>query len=486
MTQTHPPPSAAHPVRIEAKDPTKGTGWIVGLAVLCSAVAGALGAAIGQAAAYGFVGGLFGIMLVAAAARYPLFATYAYLCTMPILAGMDRDKLIPLVRPNEALLVIVMAGAVIGAYLRMLRGDDVRPRFLPAVDIPLAVFLLFGTIWPLASLTLRGQIPTGTEWAGTLIITKLVGIYFLVRYTVRTEQDIVRAIRFIVWPGAVVGLIAVLQTLKFPPVIALLNTFWASAENAGEIAELGSRGSATLGSPIAAGDVIIISLILVLCCGARGILGRQERLILALCLGSGVFAAGQFSTWIAALVGFALIAWRFPEMRRQAKRFAPLGVVALIIGAPAFINRLEGIGEYGVPVPESWMGRYDNLVYLYMPHFDWVTILMGVSPNTVLHAPERWREVIYLESGILWFIWIGGLPLLLAFLWLSLRVLRTVRPAIRHPGAFGACASSLEIVWLFLLVLTLIDPHLQLRGTGDLIFTLLAITVGGIDARRRT
>jgi hypothetical protein len=76
--------------------------------------------------------------------------------------------------------------------------------------------------------------------------------------------------------------------------------------------------------------------------------------------------------------------------------------------------------------------------------------------------------------------------LLAAFIWLSIRVLRTVRPAIRHPGAFGACASSLEIVWLFVLVLTLIDPHLEQRGSGDLIFTLLAITVGGIDARRRT
>ncbi|MBO0849919.1 MAG: hypothetical protein J2P20_10690 [Pseudonocardia sp.] len=155
------------------------------------------------------------------------------------------------------------------------------------------------------------------------------------------------------------------------------------------------------------------------------------------------------------------------------------------VGPPAFINRLKGIGEYGVPVPESWMARYENLGYPYLPHFDWVTLLMGSSPNTVLHAPERWRGVIYLESEVLGFIRSGAIPLLVAVRWASLRVLRTVRPAIRHPGAFGACASTLEIVWLFLLVLTLIDPHLQLRGTGDLIFTLLAITVGGIDARRR-
>jgi hypothetical protein len=454
--------------------------------VLLSALAGVVAALYGSTAAYGLVGVAFAALLFATAALYPIFATYSYLITLPIIAGIDRDTLLPLVRPNEGLLALVVAGAVFGAFLRYVRGDDIRLKFYPAVDVPLAVFLLMSTVWPLTSLTLRGHVPSGEEYAAILPMAKLVGIYFLVRYTVTNEHQILRTIRFIVWPGAVVALIAVLQTLRFPPVTALLDTLWNSGANAANPDELGDRGSATLGSPIATGDVVIICLILVLCCGARGLLGRRERLVLAMILGTGVFAAGQFSTWIAALVGFALIAWRFPDLRRQATRFAPLALVALVIGAPAFLGRLEGIGEYGLPVPESWLGRYDNLRFMYLPHFDWVTTLIGVSPDTAVLAAERWREVIYLESGILYFLWIGGIPLLAAFLWLSLRVLRTVRPAIRHPGAFGACASSLEIVWLFLLVLTLIDPHLQLRGTGDLIFTLLAITVGGIDARRRT
>jgi len=488
MTQTLPPRDAGPAPRraAAAARESRATRWIVTGSVLLSAAAGTAAAVYGSTAAYGLVGAALAVLLLTTAALYPIFATYSYLLTLPFLAGIDRDTLIPLVRPNEALLALVVAGAVLGTFLRYVRGDDIRPRFLPSVDVPLGVFLLMATVWPLTSLTLRGQIPTGEEYASILPMAKLVGIYFLVRYTVTNDHQILRTIRFIVWPGAVVALIAVLQTLRFPPVTALLDTFWNAGSNAASPDELSERGSATLGSPIATGDVVIICLILVLCCGARGLLGRRERLVLALVLGTGVFAAGQFSTWIAALVGFGLIAWRFPDLRRQAKRFAPLALVALVIGAPAFLGRLEGIGEYGTPVPESWLGRYDNLRFMYLPHFDWVTTFIGVSPNTVLQAAERWREVIYLESGVLYFLWIGGVPLLAAFLWLSLRVLRTVRPAIRHPGAFGACASSLEIVWLFLLVLTLIDPHLQLRGTGDLIFTLLAITVGGIDARRRT
>jgi hypothetical protein len=450
---------------------------------MATVVASLLAAAFGPSAAYGFVGGSLAIVLLITSALYPIFATYAYLITLPIIAGIDRDTLLPLVRPNEGLLAVVVAGAVLGAYFRYVRGDEIRPRFFPLIDVPLAVFLLASTAWPLASLTLRGIVPGGAEYAGILPMAKLVGIYFLVRYTVTTEHRILRTIRFIVWPGAAVALIAVLQTLKFGPVLALLDTFWNTGASAADTQDLSERGSATLGSPIAAGDVIIISLVLVMCCVARGLLGRRERLILALILGTGVFAAGQFSTWIATAVAFALLAWRFPDLRRQARRFAPLALVALVIGAPAFITRLSGIGENGSFLPEPEQGRLDNLSHMYLPHFNWVTTLIGVSPNEVLQAPERWREVIYLESGVLYFLWVGGIPLLAAFIWLSVRTLRAVKPALAHPGPFGATTSALDIVWRFLLVLTLIDPHLQLRGTGDLIFTLLGIVATGLDQR---
>lgn len=485
VVRTAPPPARV----VREPDRDRGSKYLIASAVVATGLASVLGALYGPPAGYGVVGAMLGLLLAAISGLYPSFATYAYVVTLPFLAGIGRSVLLPLVRPNEALLVIVMGGAMVGAYLRLLRGDEIRPRFFAAVDAPLAIFLLMSTIWPLASLTLRGQIPAGEEYASLLPMTKLVGIYFLVRYTITNEQQILRTIRFIVWPGAVVALIAVLQTLRFPPVLALLQTFWnGSDSDPGATQELGERGTSTLGSPIATGDFVIISLVLVLCCGARGLLGRRERLILAVLLGTGVLAAGQFSTWIATVVALGLLAWRFPELRRQAKRFAPLALVAFIIGAPAFLGRLGGIGAYTGSGSLSWLpepeqGRLDNLAHMYLPHFDWLTTAIGVSPNWVLNAPERWRKVIYLESGVLWFVWVGGIPLLLAFCWLSLRILRSLRPVLGHPGAFGATASCLDIVWRFLLVLTLIDPHLQQRGGGDLIFVLLGIVVTGLDQR---
>ncbi len=195
-----------------------------------------------------------------------------------------------------------------------------------------------------------------------------------------------------------------------------------------------------------------------------------------------MFAAGQFSTWISAIVAFALLAWRFPELRKRAVRALPLMGLAVAVGAPALVTRLEGFSGLGVPV--SWLGRYDNLTNFYLPRFDFTHILLGVSPEPVLQAPETWREVIYLEAGYLYFLWIGGIPLLIAFAYLSVVVLRTVRIVRLRLDARGACGAALEIVWWFVLVLTVIDPHLTLRGTGDLIFALLAITVGRFRDQR--
>ncbi|MGH8965157.1 MAG: hypothetical protein ACRDXB_07475, partial [Actinomycetes bacterium] len=255
--------------------------------------------------------------LFAVAAYRPIFATYAYLGTLPILAGIDRGDLIPLVRPNEALLVVLLTGALLGGYLRWCRGDRI-PLQLHKLDIPIGVFLLMSTAWPLLSLIVRGQTPVAADLTAVLPVCKLVAIYLLVRLSVSTEAQLVRCFRLIIWPGAVVAVIAILQTLNFGPVVAMLHAVWTPDTNPAALAE---RGTTTLGSPLATGDYILICLTLVICCAARGLLDYRERLALGAVLGAGVLAAGQFSTWISAAVVAGLIMWRFSMVRRSSLRF---------------------------------------------------------------------------------------------------------------------------------------------------------------------
>ncbi|MGQ0775669.1 MAG: hypothetical protein ACT4NY_14830, partial [Pseudonocardiales bacterium] len=454
--------------------------WLIAGTALIAVVVVSSAVAFGARGLGVALGVLIGVGLLVLTAYRPIFATYVYVGTLPIIAGIDRDTLIPLVRPNEALLTLLLAGACLGGYLRYCRGDAVVVR-LHRLDVPIAAFLLASTVWPLTSLMLRGNTPLSSDLAAVLPVCKLVAIYLLVRFTVSTQEELVRVLRLIVWPGSVVAVIAILQTLGFGPVLALLTTVWSPTEVAGTIA---ARGGTTLSSPIATGDYIIFCLVLVIFAATRGVLDRRERFGLGFVLAAGVLASGQFSTWISAAVAAALILWRFPELRRRAWRFLPMLPIIFAIGAPAFLTRLGGFAGGGVP--GSWQGRWDNLSSFYLPRFDWLSILIGVSPNPVLQASETWRDVIYLENGYLQFLWIGGIPLLLAFGWLSVTVLRRSEELMGEPGALGAVAAALWIVWCFLLVLTVIDPHLTMRGIGDILFVLLAIIMGRIGVDRHS
>jgi hypothetical protein len=466
--------------------------WLELGAAGCTLIGGVLAVAAGPLLALSAIGVLGMVGLFAAAAYRPVFATYAYLGTLPLIAGIDRGNLIPLVRPNEALLVVLLAGALVGGcfrqcQLRRWQGQTASLQ-LQQLDIPLGVFLLMSTAWPLLSMVLRGHPPASSDLAAVLPVCKLIAIYLLVRFTVTTEAQLVRCFRLIIWPGTVVAVIAILQTLHFGPVVSMLQTVWTPDSNSAALAE---RGTTTLASSIATGDYIIICLTLVVCCGVRGLLDRRERLVLGFVLGAGVLAAGQFSTWISAVVTAGLILWRFSTVRRNSIRFLWLVPVALVVGAPALIGRLEGFGDYGVP--RSWIGRWNNLSNFYLPRFGFINVLLGVSPNSVLPAPERWREVIYLESGYLELLWIGGIPLLAAFIWLAVAVLRRTGRLMAQSGgqpegqsdAVAAAASALWVCWWFVLILTVLDPHLTLRGTGDVLFMLMGITTGRLSVQRR-
>ncbi len=419
--------------------------------------------------------------IVVASALRPVAAVYLYVATLPFLAGIDRSTLLPLVRPNEAVLALGLAGVCLGWVVRWVRTGAV-PRPVPhPVDGPLGAFVVLATVWPLASMMLRGLTPTSADLAATLPMVKLAALYLLVRVTVRHTRQVERLIRLVIWPSVAVALIAVLQTLQVGPILALLGLFWASQDSPADLQE---RGTTTLGSPLATGDVLVIAGVILLCCAARGLLGRRERIVAGCLLLAGILATGQITAWLSALVAAAFLLVEFPVLRRRLGRWLVLAAVVLVAGIPALGARLQATSSSGIPT--SWLTRWDNLSSFYLPALGDFRFVLGVRPNSVLAAPETWREVIYLESGYLELLWIGGIPLLLGFCWLSWGVLRTARDAAGDPGPRGAVARALGICWWTLIVVSVIDAHLTLRGTGDLLFVMLALAVGVAPLRGPT
>src|SRR6202043_1844551 len=145
---------------------------------------------------------------------------------------------------------------------------------------------------------------------------------------------------------------------------------------------------------------------------------------------------------------------------------APLAIGGAVVAWPVLSTRLAGFGGSGhALLPQSWRGRIDNLTNFYVPRlsgFHWVP---GIRPNTVLPAPAAWRDVISLESGYLWLFWVGGIPLVLGFLWMLRNGFRLTRQVSKtRADDIGVAAVGARAALWCLLVLSLIDPHLTLRG----------------------
>ncbi len=145
-------------------------------------------------------------------------------------------------------------------------------------------------------------------------------------------------------------------------------------------------------------------------------------------------------------------------------------------------SRLEGFQGQG-GMPESWAGRWDNLQTYFFPdlfnHGNW---FLGVRPAPRIPAFETWREWVYLESGYLWLLWIGGIPFLAAFFFFAIVSLRTLQHVARErTDAIGVAAVSAFSYLVAMIVTMLFDPHLTLRGSADLFFPLLALSL--VDSR---
>jgi hypothetical protein len=307
---------------------------------------------------------------------------------------------------------------------------------------------------------------------------KLAGLVLLVRITVRTSAQVLVCSRLIVGGAAGVAVIAVLQALSIGPVTAVLSSWYPAWP------EQLDRGTTTFANAIATGDYILIGMALLVTLALRGLVGKWTLIGTGLVISAGLLAVSQVSTLLGALVVCGLLVWRSLRARAAALRVAPVVVIAIVASAPFLIGRrLSSLssGDGGFP-PRSWNVRWDNLSYLYFPDlFEKGGFLIGVSPNSVKIPPDIWRDVVWLESGYLQFLWVGGLPLLAGFVALSWGVLKYASRLGSRIDSVGACASALFVTWWMVILMSVFDAHLFIRGLGDALFVLLAIVAGRVD-----
>ena len=440
-------------------------------ALLLAAAAGPWVALTGGAG----VAALAAIVTFAAIGARPQLGGYLYMLATPLIVGIGRGDLLPLIRPNEALLLVIAAALATRIVLLVAGGGRYRPE-LTRTDLALALLATTGSIMPLLLAYGRGAAITAEDILWSIVLWKYFLVCRLFRESVTTPAQVAVCLWLSLASAAIVALVAVLQVFDLLGVPEFLHTYYDDPFEGGTGA-VTDRGTSTVAHSLGVADIMAMNLAIVIAWLPHR---RRARPLLLAAAGAclfGCIAAGQASGLIGLVVAILTVGIVTGRLSRLLAATVPAAGIAALALSPVIVQRLNEVDPLA-GLPESWVGRLDNLRQFIFPElfsgFNW---LLGVRPAARVLAPESWRTWIYIESGYVWVLWTGGIPMLIAFggfVWVALRELRAV--IAERADAVGIAATAAFAGLVSIAVLMLFDPHLTMRGGADLFFPLLALS----------
>ncbi len=443
-------------------------GGVVGLVILPGAAALGVACALRPLLAAVFV--VIAVLVAAVWAR-PALAACLLIFLTPLTAGIDRGSALPVLRPQEALAVLLGGTLAVRGVVRMRTGQLPRIRLGP-VEWALVLMAVAGSLLPLLRMAVRQEAIGQDDVLYALVLWKYLGLYVLIRASVSTDRHVRACLWLSVAASAVVAGLAILQSLGLFGVPHLLATYYAPF---GYTDAFAARGSSTLGLPAATADLAVINLAIVAGLWTRFRRYRPALAVATVVLVMGALSAGEFSSAIGLLAGVFCIA----IVIQQPRLLWAVGPAALVAGYalwPVISRRLSGF-ESASGLPVSWTGRLANLQTYFWPRlFSGGNFLLGVRPAARIPVATQATGYVWIESGYTWLLWAGGIPLLAGFVFLACAAVRRGWRA----GRGGMDGRSVAGIALFtaiatISVLMIFDPHLTYRGTGDAFFALLAL-----------
>ena len=410
----------------------------------------------------------------------PPVAAYLLIFVTPLVAGISGGSVVPLIRPNEALMVLL--GLAIGLrWLAGLRTGGIRWPRVGSVEVALIALGVTTSLVPLAMMLVRQRPITEVDLLYSIVLWKLLAEYIIVRSVISTREQVMRCLWLSMAAAAIVGLIAIAQSVGVAGVPALVARLTSSSSGSDGMVTV-ARGSSLLGLPAATADLAILNLGIAVAMIARGHPRRLWLGGLVVLYVLTVIAASEFATVIGLVV--ALIALMvLTRSGRLAVYMIPVALLGGVLLWPAIELRLSGFhSTAGLPL--SWVDRLYNLRTFFWPvlfsDYNWI---LGVRPTPRVVAPSKAEGFIWIESGYTWLLWCGGIPLLASYIAFVAAVLRKSRAYVRRADATGIVATAVAAAVCSQVVLMSFDPHLTFRGSSDAFFLLLPL-IRKLPARR--
>jgi putative peptidoglycan lipid II flippase len=450
----------------------RSSAW---LAVPSLAAAVGIGAATALHPAWVLIAVIVVVVAACVWAR-PALAAYLVITLTPLTVGISRGSALPLIRPNEALALLVGATLALRGLVRLRTGWQTRLR-VDRVEVAMLLMAVANSVIPLGWMMVRAEPISKDDLLYSLVLWKLLGLYAIVRFSVTTDSQVRRCLRLSVATACVVAVVAIMQSLGKFGVAGFLAHYYSTTSN-GLISGLQStRGSSTLGLPAATADFMIFNLAIVVGLWTRYRRHRPALAAAGLLFVMGALSAGEFSSAIGLVVGIVCIAV-VARVPRLLTVFMPGAAIAAYVLQPVIGKRLSGF-QSASGVPASWTSRLQNLQGYFWPRLfsDWNWVF-GVEPAARIQVATQINGYVWIESGYTWLLWGGGIPLLASFGYFVYAAARRGWQAARGGRDARSVAGIAVFTAVFvILVLLAFDMHLTYRGSADAFFFLLALAM---------
>jgi hypothetical protein len=450
-----------------------GTAALAIAAALALGAGAAVGAFNAPPQAVAVAGAMLLLVVVFA---NPAAGVWIWMIAAPLIVGIARGGGLGVLRPNEAMLLVIAAGVGLNCSWRLWRGERIVPEIGP-IDVTVLGLALAGSLVPLLFRYGRGLVVSQDDVLYAMVFVKYFVLYAVVRLAIRTPAEVATALRLAIAAGALVAVVALLQVRDVLNVPGLLAAYYDSPFEGSSGPSVG-RGTSTIASSFGLADMMAMCLAIVIAWMAAGGKPRIVLVAAAVLFLGGSVAAGSFSGIIGLVVATVAVGFTVRRLVLIAAVALPAAALSTVAFWPVIAGRLEGF-ESRLALPRSWLGRLENLQRFFWPElFSAANWLTGVRPAARVPAPETWRDWVYIESGYTWLLWSGGVALLIAFAaFATVAAARLFRVAREGGGPCNVAAAAGFAALVMIGVLMLLDPHLTVRGSADLFFPLIALAV---------
>jgi len=123
----------------------------------------------------------------------PEFGGYLVIGLTPLIAGIDRGHVLPVLRPSEALALAVGIALSARAVIRWRTGALARVR--PSrIELAIVLMAVSNSVVPLLWMAARQQPVTQDDILYALVMWKYLGVYLIVRASITTNRQAMRCL----------------------------------------------------------------------------------------------------------------------------------------------------------------------------------------------------------------------------------------------------------------------------------------------------